>query len=227
MTEHTLPTHKHFRNLIGRRFGRLLVTSFAGMVGTAGSRTRASWVCTCDCGATVQVFGNRLATGNTTSCGCRKREIQNGSVRVTHGLKHTLEYGAWTKMKSRCFNSHTKSFPRYGGRGITVCDRWLTFANFISDMGMRPTTQHTIERIDNNGNYCPENCRWATRSEQNVNQERNRKIEFNGKVLCLSEWAAVLGINHGTLVSRMDRNGWSVERAFTTPPRQMRFQRHV
>jgi hypothetical protein len=119
-------------------------------------------------------------------------------------------------MKQRCQNPNNPSYHNYGGRGIKVCERWFSFENFISDMGMRPTNDHTLERINNDGNYEPSNCKWATRTEQARNFRSNRMLEFNGEKKCISAWAKELGLTHDS-ISRRLRRGWSIEEALTKP----------
>lgn len=122
-------------------------------------------------------------------------------------------------MIQRCTNQKTKAYRDYGARGVSVCERWLSFANFINDMGHKPTPSHTIERNNTNGNYEPGNCRWATRLEQGANTRKNRVITINGETLILAEWLRRIGITHGTFRSRMVR-GMSLEAALTTPKKQ-------
>lgn len=128
----------------------------------------------------------------------------------------TPEYRSWRCMWNRCRNKKEKVWHLYGGRGITVCERWTSFATFLEDMGPKPTPQHSIDRIDNDAGYSPENCRWATRKKQQRNMRSNRTISFNGATRCIAEWAELLGINYLTLTARIKR-GWPVERAFTSP----------
>ncbi len=145
------------------------------------------------------------------------------ALRATHGCnrrgRRTSEYATWAVMLQRCNNPRNKKFPRYGARGITVCERWQSFSNFLADMGPRPTTGHSLDRIDNNGNYEPGNCRWATRSEQQRNTSTNHSVTFQGETLCLTAWAERTGISFSALKCRF-RNGWSAEKALTTPYRQ-------
>jgi len=121
-------------------------------------------------------------------------------------------------MKRRCYNPNTPYYHLYGGRNITVCGRWKdSFVNFLADMGPKPSPEHTIDRIDNDGNYEPDNCRWATKMEQSHNSRKARLITYNGETLCLREWARRLGIGHMALSTRLNR-GWSLKKALTTPP---------
>lgn len=131
------------------------------------------------------------------------------------GVK-TPEYRAWLHMRERCFNPNNSRYARYGGRGITICECWNTYENFLADMGQRPSPQHSIERINNDGNYEPSNCKWATRKEQQQNILHARRITFNGLTLCLSEWARRIGAAPATITGRLQR-GWPLEKAMTAP----------
>lgn len=154
-------------DLTGQRFGRLTVVGYSHT-----NRNRKSvWNCHCDCGNDCQVAGERLVR-LTRSCGCLIRET-TASRNTTHGQRRSKEYGSWRAMKERCHNQNSEKFADYGGRGITVCDRWrYSFEAFLSDMGDKPSPRHTIDRIDNDRGYEPGNCRWATPSEQRLNQRR-------------------------------------------------------
>lgn len=135
-----------------------------------------------------------------------------------HGMKSHPLYKKWCAIKTRCFNPNCKDYHHYGGRGIVICEEWRnSFAAFLRDMGERPTMQHTIERIDNSKGYEPGNCRWATRAEQTENTRQTRLITFCGVTLSLAKWAKRIGVSSGTLKSRIDDLGWSIERALTTP----------
>ncbi|RLD00172.1 MAG: hypothetical protein DRI65_16635 [Chloroflexota bacterium] len=177
------------------------------------SNRQARWLCECACGNTTVVQGGNLRGEHTTSCGCYNAE-QVVSRFTKHDMAGTPEYQAWTKMKLRCYSKQNPKYPTYGARGIAVCDRWLeSFDNFFADMGIRPDNT-SIDRINNEGDYTPENCRWATPTEQARNTRRNVNLSFNGKTQCISAWAEELGIKKGTIQARLYR-GWSTERALT------------
>lgn len=139
----------------------------------------------------------------------------------THGMSYTGEHHAWLGMKQRCYNENNPKYPLYGGRGIRVCDRWLdSFEAFYEDMGDRPSDSHSLDRIDNDGNYEPDNCRWATPKQQARNRSTNHDITYRGETKTLKEWAKELGMNRITLFTRLERLGWDVEKAFTEPVRE-------
>lgn len=142
----------------------------------------------------------------------------------THFKTNTPEYRIWRGMKSRCYNSKERAYPRYGGRGIKICDRWRdSFENFLSDMGERPSKNHSIDRIDNDGGYCPENCRWATRKQQNSNYSRNFMVTYNGVTKTLTSWCEDLNLNYATIHSRIKVYGYSPEEAFNRPYMEKRY----
>lgn len=197
-------------DLAGQRFTRLVVI--------APSNKRGYWQCICDCGKHHETLGYRLQKCLTRSCGCLHRE-QLGALRRTHGASDSLTWKRWRSMRARCEMPNTKSYPAYGGRGIAVCERWKQdYENFLMDMGECPSEKFTIDRIDNNLGYSPGNCRWATKLEQARNQSSNHLLTFNGKTLCITEWAEETGINNRTLRTRL-RKGWSIEQTLTTPPK--------
>lgn len=160
-------------DITGQRFSRLTAVALLSQ----RKKKNRMWLCICVCGNTIEVAQIRLRIGNTTSCGCRQKELQNTiSERGfrTHGMRNSSEYRAWTAMKQRCYNENVKAFKNYGARGIRVCDRWLdSFEAFLEDMGKKPSPKLELDRIDNNGNYEPANCRWTTRSE-NLKNTRPR-----------------------------------------------------
>lgn len=131
-------------------------------------------------------------------------------------IQNYPEYAIWIGMKKRCYNKNDSNYKHYGGRGIVICERWQKFANFFTDMGPRPTPTHSIDRIDNNKGYSPDNCRWATRSEQANNKSVNRRLEIRGQIKTRAEWAALAGICHRTLITRL-RKGWTPEKAVFDP----------
>lgn len=183
--------------LIGLTFGRLRVAKFVGK-----RVSKPHWLCVCDCGKEKIVAGTELKKGATMSCGCLARELT--STRSTkHGHKRgyrSAEYGIWAGIKHRCHNRFCKEYPKYGERGIKVCDRWInSFENFFADMGDRPSPKHSIDRIDNNGHYEPSNCRWATNKTQGRNRRSNRNIEYLGRTQCLSAWCEELGIRRDSV----------------------------
>lgn len=204
-----------FIDRTAHRYGRLTVVSCVGK-----RKGRYYWECRCDCGKETVVAGDGLGRGITKSCGCLKREL-NAAKRLTHGHARgrirTPEYRTWCMMKQRCCDIQNKKHQHYGGRGIKVCDRWLeSFENFLADVGPRPAGS-SLDRIDNNGDYCPENCRWATAKQQARNTSRNRLITWNGVTKALAEWAEEVGIPYGSLKTRICKLGWPVERALTEP----------
>lgn len=208
------------KDMTGQRFGRLTAVKFVEL------RAQARWLCQCDCGNQTIVLGGQLRSGMTRSCGClhsesvARRNIENR----THGMFGTPEYRSWSAMMSRCTNPSHRAYPRYGGRGIVVCDAWLKFEQFYADMGARPDGA-SLDRIDNDKGYEPSNCRWATRIEQQRNKRNNRLLTHNGQSLPVSEWAEIYGLSQYAIHERLKR-GWSVHEALTQPPRRGTMQRH-
>lgn len=203
-------------DLTGMRFGELTVCHAIDerMWGCV------MWVCKCDCGNSTKVSSANLTRGNTSSCG-HLRVTRGVELRTTHGLSDTPEYMAWGDMIKRCTNPNDKGYHNYGGRGISVCYRWLSsFENFYADMGPRPSDDHSIDRRDNDGNYEPGNCHWATKEEQDNNRRTNRVFYYKDKRYTISQLAKEFGINYETLRNRLNR-GWSIENAVETPIRQL------
>lgn len=190
------------KNRLHQRFGRLVVVDSIYVRGLG-----TGWKCLCDCGEEIYASGSNLDTGNTQSCGCLDRER-----RITHGKTKSRVYVIWKAMRRRCQNPKAFEFKNYGGRGITVCERWQTFENFFADMG-DPPDGYSIERNDNDGNYEPSNCRWASYKEQLNNTRSNRFLEAFGKRQTLTQWSEELNIPATTIRNRLDRAGLSAERA--------------
>lgn len=174
----------------------------------------------CDCGNLTEVDVYGVRNGCPKSCGCAYKDYIDSGSHKTHGLTRTHIYARWKTMLSRCRNPNSQKYPRYGARGIKVCDRWKKFENFIEDMG-HPPKGASIDRIDNNGDYEPSNCRWATPKEQSNNMSRNIVLEYDGKTMTAAEWEDHLGYNREIISARI-RLGWSVERAITQKPRKSR-----
>lgn len=185
-------------NLTGRLFGRLTVDAFAGY-----QNRRASWTVTCICGNSITVLAQSLRSGATRSCGCLFTDIRTEQKNGKHcNSRVSATYRSWNGMKQRCLNPNNDRYKDYGGRGIRVCERWLIYQNFVSDMGERPNGT-SIERRDNNGNYEPDNCYWATPAEQYANRRNSHYIEFNGIRMTLTQWARRLNIHPNTLTKRL------------------------
>lgn len=212
-------------NIEGNRYGRLVVISYYGY-----DKGFDKWKCKCDCGNETIVSRHALESGNTTSCGCYNKQ----RIRETHykhgGCKDRL-YGVWKDIKKRCYNENERSYKNYGGRGIKMCDEWKNnYENFKSwaiSAGYDENAGYmecTIDRIDVNGNYCPENCRWVDVKVQANNMRSNCVIEYNAEKHTLSEWANILGIKAITLWARINTYNWSIEKAFTTPVRKMNYK---
>lgn len=221
----------NFKDLIGKVFHSLTVIGDGGRVKTKTGKGQARWRCRCECGKIVVVVGQRLRDGSTKSCGCFRVKV-TGKRATTHGMSKTSEHRIWAGIKNRCLNPAEERFKDYGGRGIVICQRWReSFAAFFSDLGVRPSSRHSIDRIDNNGHYScgecseclthqwPANCRWATMETQQRNKLNNRVLTFNGTAQTLADWSETCGINRHTLTHRLQL-GWSVEKALTTPVRK-------
>lgn len=174
-------------------------------------------LCRCSCGEVKEFPYANLISGNTKSCGCYRRQ-RTAEKNTTHGLHSVPEYSIWKQMRQRCSNPNNDRFQDYGGRGVTVCERWHSFENFLLDMGSRPSVEHSIERRENESGYCPENCYWGTRIEQGNNKRNNHLVTFDGKTLTLAEWSRKVGLRGLTIMRRLEA-GWSTEKALTTPSR--------
>lgn len=192
------------------RFGRLLV------IGSAEPKKASKRVlCLCDCGKEHIANINNLRSGATSSCGCLRNErIREANSR--HSMTDSITHNRWKSMRSRCNQKNSKSYPRYGGRGITICEEWNDFEAFLRDMSECPGDGWTLERKDSDGNYEPSNCKWATRKEQNRNTSRTHLLEFRGESRCVGEWSEILGLDVQTILSRL-RRGWDVDKSLGTP----------
>lgn len=168
----------------------------------------------CACGNVRLNTSARLRVHQPNSCGCLVRKKVRSDW---HGQILSPEYGIRQRMKARCLRETSPDFKRYGGRGITVCDRWLSFVNFMDDMGRRPSRLYSLDREDNDKGYSPDNCRWATKVQQDNNRRSNREIEFDGRTMTYREWERQLGLPKNRLWDRINTQGWSVHRAMTTP----------
>lgn len=198
---------------IGKKYNRWTIKSYKGY-NKLGKHT---YLCQCECGnKKVVVLGN-LKSGQSKSCGCWNEESKKGNTRSKkHGMSFSREYRTWESMLARCECITNREYPDWGGRGIKVCERWHDFNNFYADMGKRPLNT-TLDRIDNNGNYEPSNCRWASAKVQANNKRSNTLITYKGKTQTLQQWADETGIYSGTISMRINHYGWSVEKALTTP----------
>lgn len=202
---------------VGRSFGRLKVVK-DGPVVQFGSHRRqkaSTSICMCVCGKEVRVFNNSLRSGHTKSCGCLNNDTRR-LIFTTHGRSRTKEYAVWEAMIQRCTNPECKRYSDYGGRSISVCDRWIKFENFFEDVGECPIGM-TLERIGNDGNYEPSNCKWATRKEQSRNTRRNVIYTVNGVTACLKDLCEQFGKSYAVVKSRLRVYGWEFDRAWSDP----------
>lgn len=202
-----------YKNISGQKFFRLTALHVAGK----DKSGRKKWLCKCDCGNEKIVLSDNLCRGVTKSCGCWNKE-QKVRLNTTHGMSQMPIHSLWLKMIDRCLNPNNKAFNNYGGRGISVCERWLKFENFFEDMGNRPEGK-SLERIDNQKGYSKENCCWATDTEQARNKRNNHLIEYMGHKKSIAEWAEILNIKYHTLFNRLCVYGFSIEIAMTMPVR--------
>lgn len=193
-------------DLLGQRFWRLVVIGRF----KEDSPSVAKWVCKCDCGNTTIAQSKALRDGRHRSCGCLQKETA-----TKHGQEGSLTYTVWAQMKARCLNKRHKSYGNYGARGIAVCDRWMSFENFLADMGEKPDGL-SLDRKDNDLGYFKGNCRWADNVEQGNNRRTNYVLEYDGQKKTLTEWANQYGISPISLKSRL-KLGWDIHKALVTP----------
>lgn len=198
-------------DLTGKRFGKLVVLKRVDN----NKHRQPQWECLCDCGNKTIVVGQKLRKGITKSCGCLLYEQK---TRLTHGMTGTVLHNRWLNMKSRCFNQKNKRYARYGGRGITICPEWMDFSNFYKwSMENGFSENLSIDRIENDKGYSPENCRWASAKQQANNTSRNVKILYNGEEKTLSEWCELLNLNYKLIHGRMHESGMTFEEAIDKP----------
>lgn len=206
-------------NLINGKFGRLTVLELHSI-----KKGATQWLCKCQCGKKTVVGVGDLRNGHTKSCGCLHLEIiNNGKANFKHGMEGTIFFSKWAGIKRRCLNKNDKRYNNYGGRGIKVCDRWLSFINFRDDMYQSYLEHYnkfgkntSIDRINNNGNYEPNNCKWSTQREQCNNKNNNVLITYKGETLTIKQWANKLNISNTTLWNRLNTLHWSVKKSLTT-----------
>lgn len=192
--------HPKSKYLVGQHINNILIINFDKM----DSNRRSSWIVKCNCGKIFSIKLSCLWSG-TSSCGC----LKINHAKVKHGKHKSRVYCVWIDMKQRCYNKNCNAYKNYGGRGIKICDKWLKFEGFYEDMGDRPP-KRTLDRIDVNGDYCKENCRWATTAEQARNKRNNVNITHNNKTQCLADWAKEYNLPLSILKYRID-NSWPIE----------------
>lgn len=213
------------KDLTGQRFGRLTVISRGDNTKNGG----ATWVCTCDCGKQKEksVPTHDLICGKVRSCGCLFF-VSNKGRRKTHGKTNTRLHRIWISMRQRCNDPHHKAYRHYGGKGVTVCNEWNDFQSFYNwAMENEYRDNLTIDRIDSNGNYCPENCRWATMKEQQNNRSNNIRFSIGGQEKTISEWSAVSGISRATLEWRVKHHWDEDELLMPTNPNNSKIRRGI
>lgn len=207
------------QNLVGLRFGRLVVLEQTEDYIYPNGKHRTQWLCQCDCGNIVPVEQYNLKCGNSKSCGCLNDELRR-TRSIKHGDRHSRLYRIWCGIKLRCNNPNGQDYNRYGGRGISVCKEWnesyQAFKDWALASGYVDSPDFTIDRIDVNGNYDPDNCRWANAKQQANNRRSNHWLSYNDETHTVSEWSDITGIPYHTLLARVTKLGWSTERALTT-----------
>jgi hypothetical protein len=217
------------KDLSETRFGRLVAKRFLYL----NNRRKAVWLCKCDCGNEKPVVSGSLVSGRISSCGCRRAETARAQAEVmrslpwagykTHGKSGTPEHKIWCQMKQRCLNHNDQKYADYGGRGITVCDRWVSsFENFISDMGQRPSMFHSIERERNDDGYGPDNCKWALPEEQGRNKRNNRMYFVDGEAKCITDCASLAGIRYSSLWRMAKKENFNMQKYIDEKRQQQR-----
>lgn len=206
--------HFNTKDLTGMAFGKLKVDGYSHSVKYT-KHSKVFWDCTCECGNRTKVSTSHLTSGHTKSCGCSNVEAIR-QVNYKHGMSKTRFYEIWLNMVRRCTDENNAAYTNYGGRGITICQEWLSFDAFYDDMFSSYTGETTLDRINNNKGYSPDNCKWSTRQEQNNNRRSNRYIEMNGETHTLAEWCKIYNQNYKTVHARLQK-GWDFDKAIITP----------
>ncbi len=197
---------------VGQSYGSWKVVGESPFSSVSGGQVRLNYLCQCVCGQQKLVNGSNLRRGLSTSCGCL-RDTRTAARSTSHGMSDTPLYAVWRAMLQRCDKPNFIQYKDYGGRGIKVCERWYTFENFYKDMGLPPFEKASIERVDNDMGYEPDNVVWADRTTQAKNKRTTVRFEFDGCSLTLREWSEKLGVKSATLASRIYLYGWSLDRA--------------
>ena len=204
-------------DLTGQRFGRLTVVCRGKTKSRKQNGTLVYWLCKCDCGNEIEISGADIRRGKSQSCGCYQSEMSR-QANTTHGESDSKLYNRWERIKQRCLNPNYKEFYLYGGRGITICEEWKNdfacFQRWCFNNGYSPDLE--IDRIDSDGGYSPDNCRFATPLQNSNNKRNNKRIEHNGETHTIAEWDRIKGYPPKTVGRRL-RRGWSVEEAIDTP----------
>ena len=213
---------KRVQDLSGSVFGSLLAVKQVGQ----NTKNQWIWECLCECGKTVLVVSDSLRRGHTQSCGCLRLKRLRESI-TTHGHAaqgdHSITYTTWQVMLQRCENPKNPAYPEYGGKGITVCERWHTFEHFLKDMGERPSMHYSIDRISNNWGYDPSNCRWATKKEQQRNRADCHFVTAFGETRTIAEWTEISHLSFSTISGRL-KAGWNPEDAVSLPPSPKKYK---
>lgn len=209
-----LPVPSNVQSLIGHKYNQFTVLAYAGF-----QKGKTCWVCQCECGSQKVIRGNNLRTGTSRNCGCvRRKKITERCTK--HGMatkaNRSFEYGVWAGMLTRCKNPENPLYRNWAGKGVKVCQEWQSFENFHRDMGNSPSKKHSLDRINSNGDYCPENCRWADRTTQNNNRRDNIRVSWQGRTWTITELATFVGVPRKLLAQRIS-NGWDLEKALRTP----------
>jgi hypothetical protein len=214
------------KDLTTRKFGKLTPLRSEVFRSKDGKTKYTAWWCKCDCGNEKWIRYSGLIEGGSSSCGCYARDMKRWNE--THGHSHSGKNGgpsptmiSWLSMMDRCYEPKTNRYENYGGAGVTVCKRWNKFENFIEDMGIRPEGK-TLNRIDGSKNYCKDNCKWSTKTEQNRNKKTNVKITARGETLCISEWMERGSVGRESIMGRL-RKGWPAEKALFHPGNRNQF----